>query len=68
MTTASPRGVVKAGGERGLVAEVAGQMDHADAGVALGDVVEHERGAVGGPVVDQDELERAAPRAPRTRG
>ena len=51
-------GVVQAGRERGLVAEVARQVDDAHPRVALGQPLEHRRRAVAGAVVDQHQLER----------
>ena len=50
-------GVVEAGGERRLVAEVPRQVDDAHPRVVRGQRLELHRGAVGGPVVDEDELE-----------
>ena len=52
------RGVVEAGGQRRLVAEVARQVDDAHARVGGRDAVERLRRAVGRAVVDEHELER----------
>ena len=60
-------GVLQAGGERGLVAEVAGEMDHAHARVGGGELVEQLGRAVGGAVVDEHELEVRAATAAQVR-
>ena len=52
--------MVQAGGQRGLVAEVARQVDDPHARIARGQPLEHQRRAVGGAVVDQHQLERQA--------
>ena len=50
-------GVLEAGGQRGLVAEVARQVDDAHARVGGGDPVEQLGRAVGAAVVDEHQLE-----------
>ena len=51
-------GVLQSGGERRLVAKVAGQVHDAHARVGVGDPVEDLRRAVGRAVVDEHQLER----------
>ena len=50
-------GMLEAGGECGLVAEVAREVDHADARIGGGESVEQLGRAVGRAVVDEHELE-----------
>ena len=52
-----PHGVLEAGGERGLVAEVAREVDHPHAGVLGGHAIQQLGGGVGGAVVDEQQLE-----------
>src|SRR5690606_3383060 len=49
-------GGVEAGGDSDLVAEVAGQAEHLDAGVFSGPVEKDLQRAVGAAVVDEDQL------------
>ena len=50
-------GVLESGGERGLVAEVAREVDHAHAAVGGGDAVEQSGRGIVAAVVDDHELE-----------
>lgn len=49
-------GVLEPGGQRGLVAEVAREVDDAQARVGVGQAVEDRRRGVVAPVVDDDQL------------
>ena len=60
-------GVIEAGRQRGLMAEVARQEDDADPRVGLGQTLEDGRRAVGRAVVDEHELESMPSRALQTR-
>ena len=50
-------GMVETGGQRGLMAEVARQLNQAHAGIVRGELAELGLGAVGRAVIDEHELE-----------